>query len=241
MLTAFMVGLLGSVHCFGMCGGIAAAMGSSSIGQGTQSRWLAARKALLFNGGRILSYAFLGLIVGSITGSLGQILELKQWGFWLRLLTALLIFIIGLQYLTKRSYLNWLERSGGKLWQWISRFIQNSNTAKHSQNESWRLLRTGMLWGWLPCGLVYTILLTAAASGKPISAALIMMAFGLGTLPALASLTVAGPLIAQLRSSLQARRIIGIAMIIFAVWIAGWAILHSGAGDMLANGSQHQH
>ncbi len=246
LLTAFMVGLLGSVHCFGMCGGIAAAMGTSKIGLGTATRWGAAKKAFLFNGGRILSYSILGLIVGGITGSIGQILELKQWGFSLRMLTALLIFLMGLQYLTKRSFLGWLERGGGTLWQWISGKILSRNrapTADAGVHESWVIFRTGILWGWLPCGLVYSILLTAAASGEAIPAALIMLAFGLGTLPALASLTVAGPLISQLRSSTQARRIIGIAMMIFALWIAIWALLHSGILDttIADSGGHHQH
>lgn len=228
LLTAFMAGLLGSAHCFGMCGGIAAAIGAGSIEQGA-TRWQALRKALIFNAGRIFTYAILGAIVGTLIGSIGQILELKQWGFILRILTALMIFLIGLQYLTNKSYLGWLERGGGKVWQKISQLMRRKPTEKITQrNPIWSALRTGMLWGWLPCGLVYTMLLTAAASGSTLSGAMIMFAFGVGTLPALTSLTVAGPLISQLRSSLQARRIIGLAMMVFALWIAGWAIyMHS--------------
>ena len=231
LFTAFIAGLLGSAHCFGMCGGIAAAIGTGSIEQGA-SKWQALRKALLFNAGRIFSYAVLGAIVGTIVGSVGQIVELKQWSILLRLLTAILIFLIGLQYLTGQSYLGWLERGGGKLWRAITH-LMGTPSKNTTENGLWKSLKTGMLWGWLPCGLVYTILLTAAASGSTISGAMIMLAFGLGTLPALTSLTVAGPLISQLKSSLQARRVIGIAMIIFAVWIAAWALSMSGAG--------HQH
>lgn len=230
LLTAFMAGLLGSAHCFGMCGGIAAAIGTGSIEQG-DTRWQAVRKALVFNGGRIFTYAILGAIVGTLVGSVGQIVGLKQWSFVLRLLTALMIFLIGLQYLTNKSYLGWLERGGGKVWQKISQLMRRNSVAKSPRNAIWSALRTGMLWGWLPCGLVYTILLTAAASGSTLSGAMIMFAFGVGTLPALTSLTVAGPLISQLRSSLQARRIIGLAMMIFALWIAAWAvIMHSNMG-----------
>ncbi len=237
LFTAFIAGLLGSAHCFGMCGGIAAAIGTGSIEQGA-SKWQALRKALLFNAGRIFSYAVLGAIVGTIVGSVGQIVELKQWSILLRLLTAILIFLIGLQYLTGRSYLGWLERGGGKLWRAITRLMSKAPGKNTTENSLWKSLRTGMLWGWLPCGLVYTILLTAAASGSTVSGAMIMFAFGLGTLPALTSLTVAGPLISQLKSSLQARRVIGIAMMIFAVWIAAWALMHA---NMSMSGAGHQH
>ncbi len=243
LLAVFMVGLLGSLHCFGMCGGIAAAMGSDSTGQGGRRPRAAVRKALLFNAGRILSYTFLGLVVGTITAAAGQILEFQQWGFFLRLLTALMIFLIGLQYFTNKSYLSWLERCGNKLWQLIKPKAAKSKAAVGG-NESWRVLRYGMLWGWLPCGLVYTVLLTAAASGSPVPAALIMLAFGLGTLPALASLGVVAPLISQLKSSLHARKIIGVAMMLFALWIAGWAYFHSGhaANDGTVDSTgTHQH
>ena len=243
LVTAFMVGLLGSVHCFAMCGGIAAAAGST--GQGSKAA--VARRTLLLNGGRVFSYSVMGLIVGSVTGSVGQLLELQHWGYFLRMLTALLIFLLGLQYLTNRSYLNWVEQGGSKLWQWLSRKnTQRRRSSKHTPNQSWTVFRTGMLWGWLPCGLVYTILLTAAASGKAVPGMLIMLAFGLGTLPALASLTVVGPLVSQLRSSIPARRVLGIAMLIFALWITGWTFVHQGQFENRANNAnpaslQHQH
>lgn len=224
MFAVFMVGLLGSAHCFGMCGGIAAAMGAGSIEPGA-SKWQAFRKALVFNLGRIGSYALLGAIVGTIVGSVGHIVELKQWGISLRLLTAVMIFFIGLQYLTNKSYFGWLERGGGKLWQNLTKMMPAKRNSEAAINPAWNTFRTGLLWGWLPCGLVYTVLLTAAASGATFHAALIMLAFGVGTLPALTSITVAGPLLSQLRSSLQARRVIGMAMMLFAIWIGGWALL----------------
>ncbi|MCF6264337.1 MAG: sulfite exporter TauE/SafE family protein [Xanthomonadales bacterium] len=229
MFAVFMVGLLGSAHCFGMCGGIAAAMGAGSIEPGA-SKWQAFRKALIFNLGRIGSYAMLGGIVGALMGSVGLIVEFKQWGISLRLLTAMMIFLIGLQYLTNKSYLGWLERGGGRLWQKMGRIMGVTANSNQAKNPNWKALRTGLIWGWLPCGLVYTVLLTAAASGSALPAALIMLAFGIGTLPALTSITVAGPLLSQLRSSLQARRAIGLAMMLFAIWIGGWALLMHTAG-----------
>lgn len=229
MVAVFMVGLLGSAHCFGMCGGIAAAMGAGSIEPG-DSKWQALGKALFFNLGRIGSYALLGAIVGTLVGSVGHIVELKQWALWLRLLTALMIFLIGLQYVTNKSYLGWLERGGGKLWYKLTQMMRVKRSSKTASFPLWNTFRTGLLWGWLPCGLVYTVLLTAAASGETLPAALIMLAFGVGTLPALTSITVAGPLLSQLRSSLQARRVIGLAMMLFAIWVGGWALLMHTAG-----------
>lgn len=230
MFAVFMVGLLGSAHCFGMCGGIAAAMGAGSIEPGA-SKWQVIRKALVFNLGRIGSYALLGAIVGTLVGSVGHIVELQQWGVTLRLLTAVMIFLIGLQYLTNKSYLGWLERGGGKLWSKLSSMMRVKRGDKVVKNPAWNSFKTGLLWGWLPCGLVYTVLLTAAASGSTLPAALIMLAFGIGTLPALTSITVAGPLLSQLRSSLQARRVIGLAMMLFAIWMGGWALLMHSSNE----------
>ena len=87
--TAFLAGLLGSGHCFGMCGGIAAGLGAMSRGRG-------AVPALQFNLARLASYAMLGLISAGILGGLSGI---AQTGRWLRLLTALMIFLIGLRFL----------------------------------------------------------------------------------------------------------------------------------------------
>ena len=100
LLTAFFVGLLGSGHCFGMCGGIAAGLGSLTVSEQSEGqakhRFMA---AFLFNLGRIVSYAALGLISATLLASLGKVLNVPQWSMILRFITALMIFLIGLQFL----------------------------------------------------------------------------------------------------------------------------------------------
>ena len=98
LITAFFVGLLGSGHCFGMCGGIAAGLGSMTVSNESESNAKPrAWSAFLFNFGRIISYTLLGVISAWLLSRLGDVLNVPKWSMLLRLLTALMIFLIGLQ------------------------------------------------------------------------------------------------------------------------------------------------
>ena len=120
LITAFFVGILGSGHCFGMCGGIAAGLGSLPGGGKTgDSSKPSALAAFLFNLGRVLGYAILGLSAAWLLSQLGNVLNVPKWSMILRLLTALMIFLIGLQYLLTWNTLGWLERAGSKVWKLI--------------------------------------------------------------------------------------------------------------------------
>ena len=95
LLTAFFVGLLGSGHCFGMCGGIAAGLGSIPVRNGSQTGAKPrAASAFLFNLGRIVSYSVLGLISAWILANAGAALNVPKWSMVLRLLTILMIFLL---------------------------------------------------------------------------------------------------------------------------------------------------
>jgi len=120
LFTAFFVGLLGSGHCFGMCGGIAAGLGSlPAHGEKLDNTKPRAMPAFLFNIGRILSYAGLGLISAWILASVGQVLNVPQWSMILRFMTALMIFLIGLQFLFNWQTLGVIERAGAKVWKHV--------------------------------------------------------------------------------------------------------------------------
>ena len=93
-----------------------------------------------------------------------------------------------------------LERAGAKLWQKISPYTRKLLPVKHTSQA----VLLGALWGWIPCGLVYAMLMVALASGSVIHGAATMFAFGIGTLPAM---TVAGMLSAQMKSSLRNKRL----------------------------------
>lgn len=214
LATAFFVGLLGSGHCFGMCGGIAAGLGSLPVGgaaqQGAKPR---ATSAFLFNFGRILSYSCLGLVSAWFLARAGQVLNVPQWSMILRALTALMIFLIGLQFLFSWQILGLIERGGAKIWKL---FNPVAVRAAAMPGGSGRLL-LGLCWGLLPCGLVYSVLLTAAASGSAVSGALVMFAFGIGTLPSMLGMSLAAPALAAMLSDKWTKKLMGVALIVLAV------------------------
>ncbi len=232
LFTAFMAGLLGSGHCFGMCGGIATGLGSiSGQASGTGLKRPQAVSALLFNFGRLLSYAALGLISAWILMQAGQILNVPKWSMILRLLTALMILLIGLQFLFNWQTLAGIERIGAKVWKVI---LPIAVRASSLPGGSGRLL-LGLCWGLLPCGLVYSILLTAAATGTPLSGAMVMFTFGLGTLPSMLGMSLAVPALATLLSDRWARRLMGAAMVLLAVLSVSLMVIHAQSRG------EHQH
>ena len=206
--TAFLAGLLGAGHCFGMCGGIAGGLGATSARHG------ALGAALIFNGSRIASYSLLGALAAGLLGLAGEVLALPAWVHWLRWLTAALIFLIGLQFLFGIRALAIIERAGAKLWARVAPPVQRAA----SLNSIGGRVALGLAWGLLPCGLVYTVLLTAASTGHAVSGALVMLGFGAGTLPALLGLTLWAPALASLLQDRTFRRVIGAALMLLAVW-----------------------
>ena len=188
LLTLFLVGLLGGTHCAGMCGGIVGALSLSAPGGRPLTIHLA------YNLGRIASYAVAGALAGAVGQAFGVLLPVQRG---LYLLASLMLLAMGFYLLGAPRALAVVERGGQKLWARIQpatrRFMPVRGPAQ--------ALPLGMLWGWLPCGLVYSALTTALASGSAASGALLMLAFGLGTLP---NLLLAGLLLARFRRFAQA-------------------------------------
>jgi sulfite exporter TauE/SafE len=204
LTTAFLAGLLGSGHCFGMCGGIAAGLGAMSRGR-------AVVPALQFNLARLASYAALGLIAATVLGGLSGLLP---FGRWLRMLTAVMILLIGLKFLIDFHGIEIIERGGAGLWKKI---MPLALRAGNRQDAAGRLL-LGACWGLVPCGLVYSVLMTAASTANALSGALTMLAFGAGTLPAMLGLTAAAPALSSFLEDRTVRRLIGFALVILALW-----------------------
>jgi len=220
--TAFMAGLLGSGHCFGMCGGIAAGLGAMSKGR-------AVVPALQFNLARLASYALLGLISASI---LSGVADFKQAGRLFRMVTAIMIFMIGLKFLFDFRGIDWLERGGAGLWKKILPLALKAG----SRGDGLGRILLGALWGLIPCGLVYTVLLTAASTANPAGGALTMLAFGAGTLPAMLGLTAAAPSLTAFLQDRTVRKIIGFALMVLAIWTL---VMMSGAGQGQLNQGHH--
>lgn len=189
-LALFIVGLLGGTHCAGMCGGIVGAL-SLQIPQG-RGAWVI---HVAYNLGRIGSYMLAGAIAGVVGFAFGNLLPIQRG---LYLFASLMLVALGIYLLGATRVLAFLERGG----QWLWRRVQPATRRFMPVRGPAQALPLGMLWGWLPCGLVYSALTTALASGSAARGALAMAAFGLGTLP---NLLLAGLLLARFRRFAQAR------------------------------------
>ncbi len=216
-LAALLLGFVGSSHCIGMCGGIAGATGAASIGSAAHR--LAGRIAdlLLYNAGRILSY----ITAGTMAATVGQIgLSILPAAVARGLaLTVSIAFLFGLGlYLSGWwSFLPGLERIGSKFWQRIEPWGRRFLPIRHR----YQAFLLGVVWGWLPCGLVYSALAWSAATGEPLTGALLMAGFGLGTLPTLLCLGAAGHLLQRLRRNRLFRQAAGVTLILLAATLFG--------------------
>lgn len=172
LLSAFLVGLLGSSHCLGMCGGLSMALGLHSRG---------VSRLLGYQFGRLSSYTLLGALLGGSSSLLLQ--QQPQLLPWLRLFSALLVIMMGLHVLRLWSLIPRIEAIGGRLWRLISPAANKALTAQFPASS----ILIGALWGWLPCGLVYSMASWSLSSASSSQGALVMLFFGLGTLPAMLS------------------------------------------------------
>lgn len=186
MMAALVCGLTGSAHCLAMCGGMAGALGMRARAQSTSKRQAMVR-AVLYQIGRIAGYAAVGGIAG-LLGALGwRALNLGRAETAARVASGLLLVFIALRLLVQWNPLRRVEQLIAGAWQRIQPLARHQ--AQRPGNLSSFVL--GVLWGWLPCGLVYSILLFAAASANPLRGAAVMAMFGVGTLPAMLAGTLA--------------------------------------------------
>jgi sulfite exporter TauE/SafE len=212
-LAVFLIGLLGGVHCVGMCGGIVSAL-SIQIPDPAVQPGPAWPVHLTYNLGRIVSYAIAGALMGAI-GSLG--LLLNNWlpvQMILYVTANLMMMALGLYLTGVTQMLAFTERAG----QWLWRRVQPATRRFLPVRGIVQAFPVGMLWGWLPCGLVYSVLTMTLLSGSATRGAATMLAFGLGTLP---NLMLAGFLLARFRRVIQGRALrLGSGLIVlgFGLW-----------------------
>jgi sulfite exporter TauE/SafE len=222
ILTGFLAGILGSGHCFGMCGGIAGTFGALAGRGGGRFK-----PALLFNLGRLCSYVLLGAILAVLLGGTGTMLDIPGWSRALRLVTAVMILLIGLRFLLGLSLLERIERLGAGLWNRVRPLAVRLS----SRPGATARLLLGMCWGLVPCGLVYSMLLTAASTASAVTAGAVMLAFGSGTLPSMLGVAWAAPALASIMEDRWVRRIIGFALVLLAAWtiaMTAGAPMHGG-------------
>ncbi|MCB1688368.1 MAG: sulfite exporter TauE/SafE family protein [Halioglobus sp.] len=210
--TAFLLGLSGAGHCLGMCGGIAAAL---NLG-GARSPAI----TLAYHSGRIASYTTLGALLGLAAASV----DIAAWTIALRYLAGVLLIGMGLYIANWWRGMALLERGGAKLWQPVQRLSSN-----------WLPLRRwpqgfalGLCWGLMPCGLIYSSLAWAATAQSAATSALMMLLFGLGTLPAMLSTSLGAARLQALLRRRGLKVVIALLLIGSGVWTLYITASHSG-------------
>ncbi len=214
LLSAFVVGLLGGVHCVGMCGGIVSAL---SFGLPRESRTrLSAIAAfqLAYNLGRIFSYVLAGALMGGLGLLLAQALPLYLAQKALYVLAGLFMIALGLYLGGWWFGLTRLEQAGDRIWRHLEPIGKRLMPVRN-----WRqAFVLGLVWGWIPCGLVYSVLVWTVSAGGVWQGAALMLAFGLGTLPNLLLMgLVAGGIVRWSRRA-WVRQFAGLMVMLFGVY-----------------------
>ena len=181
VLGALTAGLLGGLHCAAMCGGIATGLSATAPRGGWSG-------ALQLNLGRIGGYTLAGLVVGAFGHGLVALMRNPWLGISLRALAGLALVVVALRLLGVRALPRLLSQPGQRAWLRLRPLQQRLLPADTLP----RRLGIGALWGWLPCGLSYSLLTVAWLQAHPRNSALTMLAFGLGTLPMMLPLTWSG-------------------------------------------------
>jgi sulfite exporter TauE/SafE len=169
-------------------------------------------RVLAFNLGRIASY----MVAGAMAGLLGSIpalihvTTLQSIGYWL---ANVLLIALGLTLMNLWHGLARVESLG--LWMW--RRVQPLIRRFLPVETMWQAAALGSLWGWVPCGMVYSVLMTALLTGSALNGALVMLAFGLGTLPLLFSMGLLGTLLQANLQKPSVRLVAGLVVLSFGL------------------------
>lgn len=199
--AAFLIGLLGSLHCLGMCGPIALAL---PVRKEKRSVYLAGR--VLYNLGRVVTYSVLGGLV-ALLGVGAQLFEMQQ-GFSIAMGGMLVLWALG------EMGWRWLPRL--RPMARITSWVRQQLSARFGRGTPTGLFTIGLLNGLLPCGFVYTGLFVAALTASPWEGMAAMALFGLGTFPVMFLLSFSAKWVTvRLRSRLN--RAMPIVMLAFGV------------------------
>jgi sulfite exporter TauE/SafE len=213
LAAAFILGLFSTVHCIGMCGGIIGALSLSLPDTIRQRRLPHLLFISLYNIGRILSYSFAGLVVGYIGAEAAAYTDMSGGPSILRYTGVVLMIAIGLYLAGWFPQLSKVERIGMPVW----KLLEPIGRKMVPVNTMPKALMYGLVWGWLPCGMVYFVLVWALTSGSAAQGAMTMAAFGLGTLPSLLGAGLAFSSLKRFTQSRLNRQIVGLVVIAMAI------------------------
>jgi len=213
-LSAFIIGLMGGVHCIGMCGGIVSVLGVNINHPKKSTPFSFYRLLLVYNLGRLFSYTLAGGLMGSVAWMASHWLDIRDLQIVLQFFAASFMLMLGLYLSGWWMGLMHVEKLGGFFWKKIEplgkRILPVDNI-----NKAFSL---GLLWGWLPCGLVYSVLIWALSAGNFKQGALIMLSFGLGTLPNLLAMGIFARQLNVWVKKAALRQSAGLIVMAFALW-----------------------
>ncbi|WP_339388060.1 sulfite exporter TauE/SafE family protein [Vibrio caribbeanicus] len=212
LISAFTIGIAGAGHCIGMCGGIASML---TLGPNASSNFI----PFFYNIGRLIAYACAGAFIGGAVASLLEVSQINNATGWLRIFAALFMILLACYIGRWWHGLVYVEKLGQKLWQYLSPLGRSFLPLKSPIHA----IPFGFIWGWLPCGLVYSMLTWSAASGSAVEGALIMLSFGTGTLPAMLFVGHAAARLQKIKNSTWFRQTVAILILSFG----GYSLIDS--------------
>lgn len=215
-LSAFLVGILGGVHCVGMCGGIISAL---TLGIQPRAQSNIRLPSLLpfllsYNLARIISYSIAGIVFGGVGAWISDLVLFHQAQLVLKVVAGLFLIALGLYLANWWVGLRYVEQLGRRVWLLIEPFAKRFIPIRNFKQA----FAAGFFWGWLPCGLVYSVLIWSMSSGSAVKGGLLMLSFGVGTLP---TLMAVGLFSASLKSFMQrpiTKTLSGLLVISFGVY-----------------------
>ena len=235
LFAAFIIGLLGSTHCIGMCGGIVGALTMGLPETTRRSPVKLLPYLLTYNGGRLISYATAGLLVGLLSQTLSEVFQVGRFPIG-GIVGGLFMVALGIYIGGWLQTMAPLERLGGHIWRRVEPFGRRFLPVKTPSQA----LALGFLWGWLPCGLVYSTLALAATAGGALNSAMLMLAFGAGTLPMLLLMGSFAERLQYFTRHKWTRYVAGILLIAFGVMILTKALSGGHHHGGMQPGIDHQ-
>ena len=214
IISAWIMGAVGSAHCALMCGGAASLASGGVVQIGKKPRVGPLGVSLAYNGGRIASYSVAGIGAGAVGVALDKVPVVFGAEIALRIFAGVLLCAVGLYVSGAWRKGAVLERIGLPIWKRIEPYARRLVPIRSVTSA----LALGALWGFMPCGLVYAGLGIAVASGSPLLGGITMLAFGLGTLPALLMMGAFGVRLGKLAHHTIVRRVAGVTILLFGIF-----------------------
>jgi len=210
ILTAFLIGLAGAGHCFGMCGGIISAL-SFNTNTGIKTPKFAIQ--MLYHLGRITTYTLMATLLTFFFQAFSEYYQVLS--YFLRYLAGIILILMGLYLINASSLILYIEKLGSYVWKYLSPKAKSVLPIRRMSHA----FVAGFIWGWLPCGLVYSSLLWVSASSSSIlQSSYLMLAFGIGTLPAMLATGLFTLNLKSLWNKMHLNFFSGCFMVLYGAW-----------------------